>query len=126
MWDVPVIWPSNVRPGQECSFDDDELGRFMVTAPPNARSGGEYTVKVPSTQDPRAHARAAAEVKALLERRGLAEWVGTFTDRLDIKTVLQLHELTANELAKICDPKDISSVLGMLVPEGEYSVAPGA
>ena len=127
MWDLPVIWPSNVRPGQVVWFDDDELGRFKVTAPPNARPGGEYTVKgVPSTEDPRAHARAASEVKAFLERRGLARWVGVFTDQLDIKTVLQLHELTANELAEICDPKDISSVLGMLVPEGEYSVAPGA
>jgi flagellar biosynthesis GTPase FlhF len=99
MYDIPIEWSAGVYQGKVIEFEDEELGRIQVTAPPGCCPGGEYIIKgVPSTKDPRAHVRAAAAMTTFLQRKGLVEWEDVFVQQLGLKTVLQLHELTVDEL----------------------------
>lgn len=103
MYDIPVVWPRDVIPGRDSTFEDDEVGVFSVCAPSDAVPGGKYIVKgVPSTKDRRAHERAATEVESILARKGLSSWKDIFMYDLCIKTVEQLYDLTANDVRRCC------------------------
>eukprot|EP01044_Picomonas_judraskeda_P004961 COSAG03_NODE_449_length_7834_cov_7.818746_7_plen_57_part_00 len=56
----------------------------------------------------------------------MSESEAVFKNELSIKTVQQLHDLTADDLSRFCDPRDAKAILDLLVPESEYTAAPGA
>ena len=105
MYKVPFQWPTGVYPGQTIEFSmppGSLRGRkVQVTAPEGVQQGDITERWVSNTDDSQAHQLAAEKLKAHLRRKGLGEWVDIFLEELSLKTVLQLQELSADELREL-------------------------
>ena len=107
IYKVPIQWPTDVWPGKIMEFSMPAGSRLSgrtgtATAPPGVRAGDTAYVLISNTDDPRAHQLAAEKLKAYLCSKGLeAGWDKVFLQQLELKTVLQLQEHSAEDLRRL-------------------------